>query len=258
MSELTIISDADMTASEMISAARARASNCLYNGMAYEAQISNRLKLLWCKQQPIHVGQTAGSRGTCDIPIQIGNIKSGIEAKNLGAFEGGSKKLKPTPAGMQILEDSIHKAIIGNRLLYSGAILPWNENRRSAEDWAAVEHIFKPDIYIEAPRQSIADYYKLKGADYIQVEGFGLYHTGTDVFEFGVPKFECNATLRIRSTKHIKNGIPTDITAGLQFDRKSLVKSPYCLDTKLPPVLFPMSQTLPVHPMHPMPTVVGE
>ena len=231
----TIISD--VVASKMIPNIVNRVSTCLHNGMAYEAQISAVLKRLTYKNQPIHVGETAGSKGVCDIPILIGNIKTGIEAKNLGAFEGGCKKLYPTPSGMQITEDCIHKSIIGNRQLYGGAILPWNANKRSAEDWAAAEHIFKPDIYIDAPRQSIAEYYELKGANYIQVEGFGMYHTGKDVLGLGVPKFDCDVKLRIRSTKHIKNGIPTDITAGLQFNRKTLTKSVYCLDTKLPPAL---------------------
>jgi hypothetical protein len=209
-------------------------SKCLHNGIKYEMQISNKLKHLLYKNQPILVGETAGSKCVCDIPIQVGNIKTGIEAKNLGAFEGGCKKLYPTYDGMQIMEDCIHKSIIGNRVLYDGAILPWNANKRSAEDWAAAEHIFKPDIYIDAPRHSIAEYYELKGANYIQVEGFGLYHTGSDVLGLDVPKFECDVKLRIRSTKHIKKGIPTDITAGLQFNRKTLTKSLYCLDKKLP------------------------
>jgi hypothetical protein len=212
----------------------ARVSKCLHNGMAYETQISNTLKRLQYQTKPILVGQTAGSKGVCDIPIQVGNIKTGIEAKNLGAFEGGCKKLYPTADGMRILEDCIHKSIIGNRQLYDGAILPWNEGKRTPDDWAAAEHIFKPDIYIDAPRQSIAEYYELKGANYIQVEGFGLYHTGNDVLGMGVPKFECDVKLRIRSSKHIKDRIPTDITAGLQFNRKTLQKSPFCLDTKLP------------------------
>jgi hypothetical protein len=233
-----IISDG--VSSDMIHNVANRVSSCLHNGMAYEAQISACLKRLNYKNQPIIVGETAGSKGVCDIPIQIGNIKTGIEAKNLGAFEGGCKKLYPAACGMQIQEECIHKSIIGNRQLYGGAILPWNAGKRSAEDWAAAEHIFKPDIYIDAPRQSIAEYYELKGANYIQVEGFGLYHTGNDVLVLGVPKFECDVKLRIRSTKHIKNKIPTDITAGLQFNRKTLTKSVYCLDTKLPPGFSPM------------------
>jgi hypothetical protein len=235
--ENIIISDSEMIPIHNHNTKASSVSNkCLHNGMAYEAQISNTLKRLQYKNQPILVGETAGSKGVCDIPIQVGNIKTGIEAKNLGAFEGGCKKLYSTSGGggMQILENCIHKSIIGNRLLYDGLILPWYANKRTAEDWAAAEHIFKPDIYIDAPRESIATYYSLKGANYIQVEGFGLYHTGSDVLGLGVPKFECDVKLRIRSSKHIKSGIPTDITAGLQFNRKTLTKSPYCLDTKLP------------------------
>jgi hypothetical protein len=232
----TLISNVCPTSEMNVAVATAArsVSKCLHNGMAYETQISNTLKRLQYRNQPIMVGQTAGSKGVCDIPIQVGNIKTGIEAKNLGAFEGGCKKLYPTPSGMQILEECIHKSIIDNHQLYGGAILPWNANKRTLAEWTAVEHIFKPDIYIDAPRQSIAEYYELKGANYIQVEGFGLYHTGHDVLSMGVPKFECDVKLRIRSTKHIKDGIPTDITAGLQFNRKTLAKSTFCLDTKLP------------------------
>ncbi len=142
----TLISNVSTSEMNAIAAAGVRVSKCLHNGMAYEAQISNTLKRLQFQNQPIIVGQTAGSKGVCDIPIQIGNIKTGIEAKNLGAFEGGCKKLYPTPDGMQIIEDCIHKSIIGNRQLYGGAILPWNANKRTAADSAATEHIFKPDI----------------------------------------------------------------------------------------------------------------
>lgn len=220
-----------------------RISTCLHSGMEYEKRISNIIKNLKYNDTRIHVGETAGARNDCiDIPIQIGNIKSGIEAKNLGAFEGGSKKLYPTQCGMRIQEECIHKNIIGSRVLYDGAILPWNDGKKTAEDWTAVEHIFKPDIYIDAPCESIAEYYERKGANYIQVEGYGLYHTGNDIFSLGVPKFECDVKLRIRSTKHIKNGIPTDITAGLQFNRKTLKKSTYCLESALPPAFTPAAE----------------
>lgn len=216
-----------------------RISTCLHSGIEYEKRIYDIVKNLKYNDQYINVGETAGARNDCiDIPIQIGNIKSGIEAKNLGAFEGGSKKLYPKQSfGMAVQEECIHKNIIGDRVLYDGKILPWNDGKKTASDWAAVEHIFKPDIYIDAPRESIAEYYERKGANYIQVEGYGLYHTGNDVFSLGVPKFECDVKLRIRSTKHIKNGIPTDITAGLQFNRKTLKKSAYCLESALPPAL---------------------
>ena len=161
-------------------------------------------------------------------------IRAGTGGDEASLFAGDLLRMYMRYCEGKGIEECIHKSIIGNRQLYDGAILPWNANKRTAADWAAAEHIFKPDIYIDAPRLSIAEYYELKGANYIQVEGFGLYHTGNDVLGMGVPKFECDVKLRIRSTKHIKDGIPTDITAGLQFNRKTLAKSSFCLDTKLP------------------------
>ena len=71
---------------------------------------------------------------------------------------------------------------------------------------------------------------------YIQIENKGLYHTGEDPLNLGVPYFSCEETnLRIRSTKHKKNGICTDVTAALQYNKRRLVKSLFSLDGILPP-----------------------
>jgi hypothetical protein len=77
-------------------------------------------------------------------------------------------------------------------------------------------------------------YYHSKNTYYIQIENIGLFHTGEDILALDVPFFSCKTKLRIRSTKHKKNGIPTDITAAMQFDRKSLIKSLYNFETNLP------------------------
>ena len=137
---------------------------------------------------------------------------------------------------MKILEDSLHKTIIGDRSLYEGKILPWSEGNHTIEAWKSVKPIFKDDIYIDAPKDSIANYYRLKGVGYIQIEGVGLFHTGIDLLELGVPFFECDVKLRIRSTKHMKKGISTDITAALQFNRKTLPKTPFNFETTIPVV----------------------
>lgn len=84
----------------------------------------------------------------------------------------------------------------------------------------------------------MSEYYKSKGVYYIQVEGYGLYHTGNDVFNLDVPLFECKQYLRIRTSKHKKFlgniRIPTDVVGDINYDKKTLIKSIYDLDNKLP------------------------
>lgn len=217
-------------------------SICFKKGNEYEKSINERLKGLRYKENTIVCGETAGASHNRDIVLRFTNsegvdlgIEVGIEAKNLGAFEGGCIKLNKTDEGMKITDPSIHRDIVGDTVLYGGQILPWYENKRTLNDWEAVKDVFKADVYVSAPPDAISRYYSQKGTHYIQIQGMGLYHTGTDILELGVPKFECEVNLRIRSTKHIKHGIPRDITAGLQFNRKTLAKSPYSFDGTLPP-----------------------
>jgi hypothetical protein len=223
-----------------------RGANSPNVGYAYELKIANRIKSGGTyKQMPIQVGTTAASSGNPDIPLTIfmptGLLKINIEAKDKGAFEGGCKKLYPTSQGMQIQEDCIQKTILGDKSPYNGAILPWYRGLRTIEDWQKEKHIFEKDVYMEAAEDAIATYYASKGTQYIQIEGKGLYHTGADPLDLGVPMFKSKIILRIRSSKHKRkiNGqrVPTDVTAGLQFDRRTLPASPYTFDEggQLPP-----------------------
>jgi hypothetical protein len=168
------------------------------------------------------------------IPMQTESLKINIEAKNKGAFEGGCKKLDSTPQGMEITEDCIQKFIMGDKTPYNGCILPWTQGLRTFEDWQKVKHIFEKDVYMEAAEDAVAVYYAKKGTHYIQIEGKGLYHTGADPLDLGVPMFKSKVVLRIRCTKHMRKiggqRVPTDITAALQFNRHALVASPYTLD----------------------------
>ena len=215
-----------------------RGMNCFKMGQLYELKIANRLKSVAYKGHPILVGTTASATANPDIPLTIvlptETLKINIEAKNRGAFEGGCKKLYPTPQGMKINEECIQKFIIGEQLLYNGHILPWNRGQRTMEDWQKEKHIFDKDIYIEAATDAISEYYAKKGTQYIQIENKGLYHTGSDPLGLCVPMFKSNVVLRIRCTKHMHTGtsgrIPMDITAALQFNRRTLQSSPYTLD----------------------------
>lgn len=211
----------DMKARYFIS----RGKNCLKNGIKYETQCFDILNRLWYGNNLIQAQKTAGSKNEVDIICKAGEQTFGVEIKNKGAFEGGSKKLIETDNGMGIKDDCIHKYVIGNNILYNGRIFSKKEL-----------DYFKKDLYIDAFPQTISEYYSHKGSHYIQIEKLGLYHTGEDILNIGVPFFRCeNTKLRIRSTKHKY----TDITAALQFNRKTIIKSPYSIDGTgdLPPSL---------------------
>ncbi len=226
-----------MSSSELITKKPNRGQLCFAKGHAYETKCAEILRnTIICGEKPT-VLKTAGSEEGPDIPIDLPSFgRICFEAKDKGAFEGGTKKLIYHDGALRILDECIHKTILGDTMLFGGKNLPWYEGKRTKEDWEAVQAIFK-DAYIEAASDSIAQYYKLKGAHYIQVEGRGLFHTGSDPLGLDVPFFQCKVEMRIRASKHKKKGIPTDITAGLQFDRKTLPKSQYSLHGPLPPVM---------------------
>ncbi len=234
-----------MSSSEPIPKRYNHGQLCVARGHAYEVRCAEILRnTIICGETPA-VLKTAGSEEGPDIPIDLPSFgRICFEAKDKGAFEGGTKKLIYHDGALRILDDCIHKTILGDTVLFGGRNIPWYEGKRTMEDWDAVRDIFK-DAYIQAADDSIAEYYKLKGAHYIQVEGRGLFHTGSDPLGLDVPYFKCTVIMRIRASKHKKKGIPTDITAGLQFDRKTLPKSPYSLDGPLPPVMKPASQPPP-------------
>jgi hypothetical protein len=101
-------------------------------------------------------------------------------------------------------------------------------------EWNAVKHEF-PDKYIRIPDDSISRAYFSKGSHYIQIKGYGLYHTNHDVCDFGVPFFTCEQYLRVRCKRHGKKDadgkhIPSSVMASLRPKLKGLKRSPYSLD----------------------------
>ena len=176
---------------------------------------------------------TAGAGWGNDIVFTHGDTKIGIEIKNKGGFEGGGKTLKHNGTLWEVPEDCFMKNVIGDANPYNGQI-PACFTEKKLSVWNQAKHLFG-DIYIEKPETIVSDYYREKGCAYIQIKGKGLYHTGTDILNLGVPLFSVHTMLRIRVTKHMKNGVPTDVTAALVFKRKDIKISSYCLETNLPP-----------------------
>lgn len=216
---------------------KSRGKQSFKSGNAYESKIHDIICRIFSKpvnNETYVVGKIAGAKAGSDIKITSSNRTIGIEIKNKGGFEGGVKKLEYGKNRLEIKEDSVHKEILGDICLYEGKNLPWYEGKKSVSAWNEVKSLFKKDIYLQASSDAISRYYKKIGTYYIQIEGYGLYHTGDDILQLGVPEFSCKICLRIRSTKHLKKGIPTDITAGLQYDKRTLPSSPFSLDGILP------------------------
>jgi hypothetical protein len=91
------------------------------------------------------------------------------------------------------------------------------------------------DIYINCPNNYISLYYKNKGSNYIQINNYGLFHTGEDILNFNVPFFEVDTHLRIRTKIHTtcnsKGFIKASVTCSLTPKCiKNFSKSNFSLD----------------------------
>lgn len=101
-------------------------------------------------------------------------------------------------------------------------------------EWTECKSVYK-DKYYEVPSDTIADAYAAKKTHYIQLHGYGLYHTGVDVCNFGVPLFACQQYIRVRCKRHGKTDatgkhIPSSVMTSLCPKLKTLPKSPFSLD----------------------------
>ena len=213
-----------------------KTSKSFASGKKYQTKICEIINNLQINDIPVNAIEVEGAKAGADISL-ISHSNIGIETKNKGAFEGGCKKMTYNQINkrLEIADESIHNTIIGNNIIYDGLNLPWYEGKKSIEEWNEVKSIFSKDIYLSASDNAISEYYRKSGVVYIQIENKGLYHTGEDPLSIGVPYFICEIKLRIRSTKHKKNGICTDVTAALQYDKRKIAKSPFSLDGILPP-----------------------
>lgn len=213
-----------------------------HSGQAYERIVATRLATLNFNNNPIQVSQvTAGAGHSNDVSCTILETPIGIECKTKGGFEGGGRVMKLLDGKLSVTEDGIIKTLLGDHVPFNGRIPSFLKGDSSLDTWKSEKELFKDD-YINAPSYAIAEYYRLKGSQYIQIEGKGFYHTGIDVLNLGLPLFETQTKLRIRTTKHInrKTGVPRDVTIALQMNNMLLKKSPICIMTRLEGSLFQM------------------
>jgi hypothetical protein len=146
---------------------------------------------------------------------------------------------------------AIFEAIIGSTVLFGGKTPTFLERSMKYNEWTAIKAANPEfgDTYITCSPDTISDLYRAKGCQYIQVANKGLYHTGIDTCNFGVPYFRCDQRIRIRIKVHSsgvrqgKNAALSVTAAAQPVSIKELPPSPFSLDnsSKLPPQLLPLT-----------------
>jgi hypothetical protein len=155
----------------------------------------------------------------------------GLESKTLNASEGGQRKFYLKEGILELPNDDrtrIHRALLPPDFkLWEGRVPSFVKGDRTQDTWNKEAASFR-DVYVNADNTAVANFYKKKGTHYIQIEGKGLYHTGEDPCNFGVPLFSCSTRLRIRCKRH-KGSIPGTVMAALNYNKNTLPKTPFCL-----------------------------
>lgn len=229
-----------------------KGAKCSIQGKQYEESIANMCQSLKSLHLDVPLNtQTQDELGGCsagqDVYLNFRGLKDvGVEVK----------RITPDWMQMSIAPDQNGKWCSVGRTkipLASKAIFesflpcldmfpapPFLEKDITYEEWTQVKSQYK-DRYINVPNDTIAKAYRAKGAQYIQVLNYGLYHTGEDPCNFNVPMFVCEQRLRVRCKRHGKKDasgkhVPSSVMASLCPKLKTLVKSTYSLDNeeKLP------------------------
>jgi len=231
----------------------ARGANCSISGAIYEKQVHTICKKLriskqgiirksnFCKVTEKELGGSSAEHDlVCNfhgIPIHIEIKKSAtpdwmqvsiIKTGNIWHSKGNSK----IPNGSV----NVFNELIKEYSLFSGRIPPFMNRKITHDQWVTIKkrQPYFRDTYIDCPNDIISKLYKAKGTHYIQISDYGLYHTGEDPCNFGVPFFECPQELRVRTKIHSRNltGFlkASVMVAAKPVDLKNLEKSKVSLD----------------------------
>jgi hypothetical protein len=193
--------------------------------------------------------QTSTDLGGCsnkyDVSLNFkGHSDVHIEAKGKNAPDWMQICIVPKKEGNNIwlakketCASPLFNSVLRDEIIFNERIPPFLQKKEMTYDeWTSVAHCFR-DQYIPCDPLNISKAYKSKGVDYIQVKGFGLYHTGTDTCSFNVPLFQCQQNVRIRCKRHGKRcritgkNLPTTVMAAFRPVLSTLVKSPFSLDS---------------------------
>lgn len=207
------------------------------SGLEYETSVQARLRSLSYLGDPVVVSDVAGSNKSAhDIVIQS-PVYVPLEAKRANASEGGGCTMRLRDGKIQLPENSVLQSFLpADFKLWDGRIPSCLTGDKSVETWNAEKPLFH-GIYLPVSSSAVADYYRAKGTFYLQVEGHGLYHTGEDVYGWGVPKFVCDCKIRIRLKQHHSSSVPQDVQACFNYKVNTLPPSLYDFmsEDRLPP-----------------------
>jgi hypothetical protein len=209
--------------------------NSSISGKKYEQIVASVLKLGTA---------TAGSNKNINdirLPWKDGFVD--IEVKQVSKAEYGQRRAEIIDGSLSVTHP-LFQDCIAHTELFNGKIPPFMlRSGMTFPEWETIASDFKDEQY-HAPSDVISKYYAEKGNSYIQINGFGLYHTGVDVCDFGVPYFRCPTYMRVRCKRHGKkcpltgNDIPSSVMTSFWIS-KNPEPSIYSLDdvSKLPMAL---------------------
>ena len=239
-----------------------KGSQCSVSGNNYEKEIHNICKKCDINHKPFNTQkdkELGGSSSKNDIEcnfIEKNNI--GIEIKKSKSpdwmqcsikYNNKTKNWEATKKGkIPIRCRELFNKLINNINLYDGKIPPFIEKSITHEEWINIKKETNEwdDKYITIPSDTISRLYQEKGCNYIQIsDGYGLYHLGKDICNFGVPLFNIEQQIRIRTKIHTRKNkkgfCNLSVTVACQPKNiNKLTPSKYSLDNKdkLPPLLI--------------------
>lgn len=181
------------------------------NGKTCEIRVRNMFR-----QRGIEtLDQTAGSTNAQDVVLVVSGQEYGVEVKSKKASEGGQKMFQFRDNRL-ILDDQYFSSLIGDYVPFKGEVPSFLKGDKSIEVWMIEKGMFKGE-YISVENDAVTRYYANKGSSYIYIESKGLYHTGEDPCQFGVPEFRGVTRMRIRCKQHGKSSVPGSVMASLVF-----------------------------------------
>lgn len=231
-----------------------KGSQCSVSGHNYEKKIHNICKNSYLNDSLFNT-QTDEELGGCstknDIECNFNKEKDiGIEIKKSKSpdWMQCSIKYNKEKNEWQATENGkipkkcqeLFNKLINNINLYDGDVPPFMNKSITHEEWINIKKQTNKwnDKYITIPSNTICKLYKEKGCDYIQIsDGYGLYHLGNDICNFGVPLFDIEEQIRIRTKIHTRKNekgfCSLSVTIACQPKNiKKLLPSTYSLDDK--------------------------
>ena len=235
-----------------MSKVRQKGSGCSREGKKYELQVYDIVKNCKLNDKKFNT-QAKDELGGCktlndivcnfiedkDIPIEIKKqntpdwMQCSIKYDEINKKWKGSCKNKIPEKSKYIFED-----LLSTITLFNGNIPPFMINYITHAEWIKIKKDTEDykDVYLDCPNNTIKQLYREKGCYYIQISDKGLFHLGEDICGFNVPEFICEQEIRVRTKIHTRKNskgfCSLSVTVACKPKNiKSLIKSPYSLDT---------------------------